>query len=86
MKKKSTERRVCTKEFKAEAVAPAEKREKPINQIAADLGISEKVLYRWMQAPRGPAGSGLQAFPGRGARSQPACGKRLRRFGMQMKS
>jgi hypothetical protein len=30
MKKKSTERRVYTKEFMAEAVALAEKREKPI--------------------------------------------------------
>ena len=39
MGKKSLERRVYTKEFKAEAVALAEKREKPINQIAQDLGI-----------------------------------------------
>jgi transposase-like protein len=29
MGKKDTERRVYTREFKAEAVAPAEKREKP---------------------------------------------------------
>jgi transposase len=66
MKKKSTERRVYTKEFKAEAVALALKREKPINQIAADLGISEKILYRWMQVSRGMAGSSLPAFPGHG--------------------
>jgi transposase-like protein len=33
MKKKSTERRVYTKEFKAEAVAVALKKEKPVSQI-----------------------------------------------------
>jgi transposase-like protein len=66
MKKKSAERRVYTKEFMAKAVALAEKREKPINQIAADLGISEKIMCRWMQVSRRSAGSGLQAFPGHG--------------------
>jgi transposase len=65
MGKKSLERRVYPKEFKAEAVALAEKREKPINQIAVDLGISEKILYRWMQACK-TAGSGIQVFPGHG--------------------
>ena len=66
MGKKSLERRVYPKEFKAEAVALAGKREKPINQIAVDLGISEKILYRWMQASRQTVGSGIQAFPGHG--------------------
>ena len=66
MKKKSTERRVYTKEFKAEAVALAEKREKPISQIAKDLGLNENVLRRWMQESRETAGSGAQAFPGHG--------------------
>ncbi|MDR1505722.1 MAG: transposase, partial [Treponema sp.] len=37
------ERRVYTKEFKAEAVALAEKREKPVTQIARDLGVNENV-------------------------------------------
>jgi transposase-like protein len=37
MKKKGTERRVYTKEFKSEAAALAEKREKPVSQIAKDL-------------------------------------------------
>jgi transposase len=78
MKKKSAERRVYTKEFKAEAVSLAKKREKPINQIAAELEISEKILYRWMQVSRGSAGSGLPAFPGHGTRSLPARGKRTR--------
>jgi transposase-like protein len=44
----------------------AEKKEKPINRIAADLGISEKILYRWMQASRETMGKGLPAFPGHG--------------------
>jgi len=66
MGKKSKERRVYTKEFKAEAVALAEKREKPISQVAKDLGLNENVLRRWMQQTREAAGSGLQAFPGHG--------------------
>jgi transposase-like protein len=78
MGKKNTERRVYTKEFKAEAAALAEKREKPVSRIATDLGINENMLRRWMQASRQTAGSGLQAFPGHGKRSLPACGKRTR--------
>jgi transposase len=66
MRKKSLERRVYTKEFKAEAVALAEKREKPISQVAKDLGINENMLRRWMQASRETAGSGKPAFPGHG--------------------
>jgi len=66
MGKKNLERRVYTEEFKVEAVALAEKREKPITQIAVDLGISEKILYRWMQASRETAGNGAKAFPGHG--------------------
>ena len=65
MGKKGTERRVYTKEFKAEAVALAERREKPTSQIAKDLGINENMLYRWMHQSR-MAGNGLQAFPGHG--------------------
>jgi len=66
MGKKVTERRVHTKEFKAEAVALAEKKEKPVSLIAVDLGINENMLRRWVQASRESAGSGLQAFPGHG--------------------
>jgi len=66
MGKKVTERRVHAKEFKAEAVALAEKKEKPVSRIAADLGINENMLRRWVQASRESAGSGLQAFPGHG--------------------
>ena len=49
MGKKMKERRVYTQEFKAEAVALAEKGEKPVRQIAGDLGVNENVLYRWIQ-------------------------------------
>ena len=66
MSKKITERRVYTKEFKAEAVTLAEKREKPITQIASDLGLNESVLFRWVTEAREAAGNGNQAFPGHG--------------------
>ena len=66
MGKKSTERRVYTKEFKAEAVTLAKKHEKPASQIAKDLGINEGMLYRWIQQAREASGSGMPAFPGHG--------------------
>jgi transposase-like protein len=66
MGKKEKERRVYTKEFKAEAAALAEKREKPVSQVAKDLGLNENVLRRWMQQAREAALGGLPAFPGHG--------------------
>jgi transposase-like protein len=66
MGKKGTERRNYSKEFKAEAAALAEKREKPISQIAEDLGVNESVLRRWMQQAREAARGGLPPFPGHG--------------------
>jgi transposase len=66
MGKKDTERRVYTTEFKAEAVALVEKHEKPVSHVAADLGLNENVLYRWIQRTRESAGTGLPAFPGHG--------------------
>jgi transposase len=66
MGKKDKERRVYTKEFKAEAAALAEKREKPVSQIAKDLGVNESVLRRWMYQEREAAGTGLPPFPGHG--------------------
>ncbi|MDR0598098.1 MAG: transposase, partial [Treponema sp.] len=59
MGKQDKERRVYTKEFKAEVVALAEKREKPVSQVAQDLGINENQLCRWMQQAREAAGTGL---------------------------
>jgi transposase-like protein len=66
MGKKGTERRVYTPEFKAEAVALAEKREKPISQIAKDLGLNETMLRRWMAQTKETEGSGVRVFPGHG--------------------
>jgi transposase-like protein len=65
MGKKGTERRVHTKEFKVEAVALALKREKPISQVAVDLGLNESVLRRWMHESQS-SGSGVRVFPGHG--------------------
>ena len=65
MKKQGTERRAYAGEFKAEAVAPAERREKPVSQAAADLGVNESMLRRWMQEARKTAETGRRAFPGR---------------------
>lgn len=65
MGKKNTERRVYTKEFKAEAVALAEKGEKAVGKIASDLGVNESMLYRWVKQSRGTV-NGIQAFPGHG--------------------
>jgi transposase len=89
MEKKGTERRVYTKEFKAEAVATAMKREKPVSQLAVDLGINESLLWRWLHQARQVAGSGLPPFPGHGRPRDesdfsprwPACGKKSRRYG-----
>jgi transposase len=66
MGKKDKKRRVYTREFKAEAVALAQKREKPVSQIALDLGINENVLYRWIQRSKAAANDRLPAFPGHG--------------------
>jgi hypothetical protein len=63
MGKQNTERRVYTREFKAEAVALAEKREKPVGPVAKDLGRNERVLRRWMQQAREAAPGGLPPFP-----------------------
>ena len=66
MGKKVTERRVYTKEFKAEAVVLAEKKEKAVSQIAKDLGLNESVLWRWIHEAREAVASGTKAFPGHG--------------------
>ena len=50
MKKQGTDRRKHTAEFKAETVALAWKREKPVSHVAVDLGVNESMLRRWMQS------------------------------------
>jgi transposase len=66
MGKKGSQRRVYTKEFKAEAVALAEKREKSVGQVAKDLGLNESMLRRWMVEAQGAVSTGVPAFPGNG--------------------
>jgi len=59
-------------------VALAEKREKPVSQVAKDLGLNENVLRRQMQQTREAAEGGPRAFPGR-RRPQDAELARLRK-------
>jgi transposase len=66
MAKKMKERRQYTPEFKKEAVALAEKKEKPISQVAKDLGINENVLRRWITQTREAGGTNIRVFPGHG--------------------
>ena len=66
MTKKINERRTYTPEFKTEAVALAEKKEKPISRVAKDLGLNENVLRRWITRTREAAGSNVRVFPGHG--------------------
>ena len=66
MGKQDKERRVYPKEFKAEAVALAQKHEKPVRQVAADLGINENMLHRWIQQSREAGDTGRTPFPGHG--------------------
>ena len=54
------------REFKAEAVALAGQREKPVRQIAGDPGVNENVLYRRIQRLKAAANGQLPAFPGHG--------------------
>ena len=60
------ERRQYTQEFKTEAVALAEKKEKPISQVAKDLGLNENVLRRWITQTRKAEGTNIRVFPGHG--------------------
>ena len=66
MAKKNKERRSYTKEFKTEAVALAEKKEKPISQVAKDLGLNENVLRRWIRQTKEAEGTASTVFPGHG--------------------
>jgi transposase-like protein len=66
MAKNDKERRNYSREFKAEAVAPAGKKEKPVSRIAVDLGINENMLRRWIQQAREAATGRLPPFPGHG--------------------
>jgi transposase len=56
-------RRTYTDEFKREAVQLSNASEKSIAQVARELGIAPKLLYRWRSEQRA---LGDEAFPGQG--------------------
>ena len=47
-----TTRRQFTDEFKSEAVRLTRESNRPVAQVARELGISDNVLYRWMTEQR----------------------------------
>ncbi len=55
--------RTFTEEFKVEAVQLAKSSEKPLAQIARDLGIADSTLHHWCKMF---SVQGEQAFPGSG--------------------
>jgi transposase len=61
------EQRIYTREFKLEAVRLSENSEKTVAQIARDLGVPERVLYRWRHELREQH---ERAFPGKGHQSE----------------
>jgi transposase len=52
-----------TKEFKLEAIRLAEKSDKPVAQIARELGVRQNQIYKWKMALEK---SGEHAFQGSG--------------------
>ena len=55
--------RTFTKEFKLEAVQLVKTSNKPLAQIARDLGIADSTLHHWRKLE---TSQGEQAFPGSG--------------------
>jgi transposase len=64
------EPRSYTRDFKLEAVRLSESSEKTVAQIARDLGIPERVLYRWRRELRERREPPERAFPGTGHQSE----------------
>jgi transposase len=60
------EPRFYPREFQVEAVRLSARSEKTVAQIARDLGVPERVLYRWRQELREQP---EPAFPGKGHQS-----------------
>ena len=76
--KMSGKRRQFTVSFKAEAVRLAERSDKPLRAIAADLGIHETVLKRWRREMQDAQTTGIEFAPGPG-RARDAEVERLKR-------
>jgi transposase len=60
------QQKTYTREFKLEAVRLVRSSDKPMSQIARDLGVSDSALYHWCKQL---ADQGEQAFPGSGHQS-----------------
>lgn len=72
------ERRQYTREFKVEAVRLVVEQERPLAQVARELGVGRNLLQRWKRE-LGDAGA-AEAFPGPGKlSSQDEEIRRLRR-------
>jgi len=56
-----------TKEFKIEAVRLADQSDKPVMQIARELGIRQNQIYKWKKQLEN---KGAVAFPGTGRTSE----------------
>jgi len=63
--------RTFTKEFKLEAVQLVKSSNKPLAQIARDLGIADSTLHHWRKLE---TSQGEQAFPGQWASDGPRRG------------
>ena len=72
------ERQQFDREFKAQAVRMCEQGDVPSAQIARELGINVKLLYRWRSEAQQAQQTGINAFPGHGHSSDDEV-KRLRR-------
>ena len=59
-----------SREFKLEAIRLAEDSDKPVTQVARELGLRVNQIYKWKQQLEAKQGA---AFPGKGAR--PLSGK-----------
>ena len=61
------ERRGFSREFKIEAVRAADAGDKPITQVARELGIRPDQIYRWRRQLEARAGAPVtDVFPGNG--------------------
>ena len=56
-----------TKEFKTEAVKLSFNSDKPVERIAANLGVSKSILHRWRTELKADPD---QAFPGNGQQKE----------------
>lgn len=59
----TTERRIYTREFKLEAVRLSLEDGRNVREVAKELGITSKILYRWRKEYLEDGG---ESFPGQG--------------------